>query len=105
MGEMMTAAMHDIASIAIVMDNGTWGSEIAYQRDFYDKRYIGAHVMSPPYDEVMKLCGGVGYAVTGAGETADALRMAMRAGKPAVIHAKIDPEATVSFRKDALKKR
>jgi len=62
-------------------------------------------VVSPRYDEVMKLCGGAGYYVTGAGETADALRSAMREGKPTVIHAKVDPEAVISFRKDALKKR
>jgi acetolactate synthase-1/2/3 large subunit/sulfoacetaldehyde acetyltransferase len=105
MGEMMTAVMHGIHSIALVMDNGTWGSEIAYQRDFYNRRYIGAHVLSPRYDEVMKLCGGAGYYVTDAGQTADAVREAMKAGKPAVIHARVDPEAVVSFRKDALKKR
>jgi acetolactate synthase-1/2/3 large subunit/sulfoacetaldehyde acetyltransferase len=105
MGEMMTAVMHNINSIAVVMDNGTWGSEIAYQRDFYDKRYIGAHVHSPRYDEVMKLCGGNGWFVTDPGGTADAVRQAMAGGKPAVIHVKVDPEAVISFRKDALKKR
>lgn len=105
MGEMMTAVMHKIHSIALVMDNGTWGSEIAYQRDFYNHRYIGAHVLSPRYDEVMKLCGGNGYYVTDAGQTADAVRDAMKSGKPAVIHAKVDPDAVISFRKDALKKR
>ncbi len=105
MGEMTTAVMHNIGTIAVVMDNGTWGSEIAYQRDFFAQRYIGAHVLSPRYDEVMKLTGGNGYYVTEAGETADAVRQAMAAGKPAVIHVKIDPEAVVSFRKDALKKR
>jgi len=104
MGEMATAVMHGINTIAIVMDNGTWGSEIAYQRDFYNKRYIGAHVLSPRFDEVMKLCGGAGYFVTGAGETGDAVRQAMKEAKPAVIHAKVDPEAVVSFRTDALKK-
>ncbi|MBI2294519.1 MAG: thiamine pyrophosphate-binding protein [Betaproteobacteria bacterium] len=105
MGEMATAVMHDIATIAIVMDNGTWGSEIAYQRDFYNRRYIGAHVLSPRFDEVMKLTGGAGYFVTGPGETADAVRQAMKDNKPAVIHAKVDPEAVVSFRTDALMKR
>lgn len=105
MGEMMTAVMHNINSIAVVMDNGTWGSEIAYQRDFYNNRYIGAHVHSPRYDEVMKLCGGNGWFVTDAGGTADAVRQAMAGGKPAVIHVKVDPEAVISFRKDALKKR
>ena len=105
MGEMTTAVQSQINSIALVMDNGTWGSEIAYQRDFYDKRYIGAHVLSPRYDEVMKLCGGNGYFVTDAGDTADAVNQAMKDGKPAVIHVKVDPEAMLSFRTDALVKR
>ncbi|MNC85527.1 Sulfoacetaldehyde acetyltransferase [compost metagenome] len=105
MGEMMTAVESRINSIAIVMDNGTWGSEIAYQRDFYNKRYIGAHVHSPRFDEVMKLCGGNGYFVTDAGGTADAVNQALKGGKPAVIHVKVDPEATLSFRTDALVKR
>jgi acetolactate synthase-1/2/3 large subunit/sulfoacetaldehyde acetyltransferase len=105
MGEMATAVMHHINTIAIVMDNGTWGSEIAYQRDFYNHRYIGAHVLSPRFDEVMKLTGGNGYFVTEPGGTADAVKQAMAGGKPSVIHVKVDPEAVVSFRKDALKKR
>jgi thiamine pyrophosphate-dependent acetolactate synthase large subunit-like protein len=104
MGEMTTAVQSQINSIALVMDNGTWGAEIAYQRDFYQKRYIGAHVLSPRYDEVMKLCGGAGYFVTSPGETADALSHAMKEGKPTVIHVKVDPEAVLSFRTDALKK-
>lgn len=105
MGEMSTAVMHNINSIAIVMDNGAWGSEIAYQRDFYNNRFIAGHVMSPRFDEVMKLCGGNGYFVTEPGGTADAVKQAMAGGKPAVIHIKVDPEAVLSFRKDALRKR
>jgi acetolactate synthase-1/2/3 large subunit/sulfoacetaldehyde acetyltransferase len=105
MGEMATAVQSQINTIAVVMDNGTWGAEIAYQRDFYNKRYIGAHVLSPRFDEVMKLCGGTGYYVTGPGETADAVSQAMKAGKPAVIHAKVDPEAVLSFRTDSIVKR
>ncbi|HKU71902.1 MAG TPA: thiamine pyrophosphate-binding protein [Burkholderiales bacterium] len=104
MGEMNTAVQSQINSIALVMDNGTWGAEIAYQRDFYNKRYIGAHVVSPRYDEVMKLCGGAGYYVTAPGETADAVSHAMKEGKPTVIHVKVDPDAVLSFRTDALKK-
>jgi acetolactate synthase-1/2/3 large subunit/sulfoacetaldehyde acetyltransferase len=105
MGEMATAVLHNIATIAIVMDNGAWGSEIAYQRDFYKQRYIGAHVLSPRFDEVMKLCGGNGYFVTEPGDTAEAVHQAMRDGKPAVIHVKVDPDAVLSFRRDALQKR
>jgi acetolactate synthase-1/2/3 large subunit/sulfoacetaldehyde acetyltransferase len=105
LGELSTAVQSQINSIAVVMDNGTWGAEIAYQRDFYNQRYIGAHVLSPRFDEVMKLCGGTGYYVTGPGETADAVSQAMKAGKPAVIHAKVDPDAVLSFRTDSIVKR
>jgi len=105
MGEMTTAVQSHINSIAVVMDNGTWGSEIAYQRDFYNGRTIGAHVLSPRYDEVMKLCGGAGYYVTAPGELSDAVRQAMKGDKPAVIHAKVDPDAVLSFRTDSLVKR
>ena len=104
MGEMATAVMHDIPTVAVVMDNGAWGSEIAYQRDFFNRRYIGAHVHSPRFDEVMKLTGGVGYYATERGETADAVSQAIKAGKPAVIHVKVDPDAVISFRTDAMKK-
>jgi acetolactate synthase-1/2/3 large subunit/sulfoacetaldehyde acetyltransferase len=105
LGELSTAVQSQISTVALVMDNGTWGAEIAYQRDFYDKRYIGGHVLSPRFDEVMKLCGGNGYYVTAPGETADAVSHAMKEGKPAVIHVKVDPEALVSFRTDAIVKR
>ena len=103
MGEMATAVLHKLATIAVVMDNGTWGSEIAYQRDFYRGRYIGAHVISPRFDEVMKLCGGQGFYVSEPGETADAVRDALKDGTPTVIHVKIDPDAVISFRRDALR--
>jgi thiamine pyrophosphate-dependent acetolactate synthase large subunit-like protein len=105
LGELTTAVQSGINTIALVMDNGTWGAEIAYQRDFYNKRYIGGHVLSPRFDEVMKLCGGGGYYVTGPGETADAVSQAIKDGKPAVIHAKVDPDALLSFRTDAIVKR
>jgi thiamine pyrophosphate-dependent acetolactate synthase large subunit-like protein len=62
-------------------------------------------VHSPRFDEVMKLTGGVGYYATERGETADAVNQAMKEGKPAVVHVKVDPDAVISFRTDALKKR
>ncbi|MGE3537703.1 MAG: thiamine pyrophosphate-binding protein [Candidatus Tectimicrobiota bacterium] len=105
MGEMATAVQHNIATIAIVMDNGAWGSEIAYQRDFYQQRYIGAKVCSPRFDEVMRLCGGRGYLATAPGDTAEAVHQAMQAGLPAVVHVMVDPEAVLSFRRDALQQR
>jgi thiamine pyrophosphate-dependent acetolactate synthase large subunit-like protein len=104
MAEITTAVKHGINSIAVIMDNGCWGSEIAYQKEFYNDRFIGADVLSPRYDEVARLCGANGYYASQPGETADALRDALAADKPAIIHVKVDPQAVMSFRKDGFSK-
>jgi acetolactate synthase-1/2/3 large subunit/sulfoacetaldehyde acetyltransferase len=105
MTEFTTAIQHDIPTVTVVMDNGCWGAEKAYQRDFYDRRYVGADILSPPYDEFAKICGGFGALANGPGETADALRDALKSGKPAVVQVKVDPDALVSFRSDSFKHR
>ena len=55
-------------------------------------------------DGVIKLCGGNGYLATEPGDTAEAVHQAMRDGKLVVIHVKVDPDAVLSFRRDALQK-
>jgi acetolactate synthase-1/2/3 large subunit/sulfoacetaldehyde acetyltransferase len=105
MGEISTAVQHGLSTIAVVLDNGAWGAEKAYQRDFYGGRFIGADLLSPPFDKVAELCGAKGYAVSAPGETAEALGQALQAGGPAVIHVKVDPDAFFSLRKDLFKTR
>lgn len=105
MVEISTAVEHGINTVAVVLDNGCWGAEKAYQRDFYDGRYIGADIVSPPYDKVAKLMGAKGYAVSKRGELKEAMRQALAANAPAVINVKVDPDALVSFRRDSFKHR
>ncbi|MSO92373.1 MAG: thiamine pyrophosphate-binding protein [Rhodospirillales bacterium] len=105
MGEITTAVQHGLATVAVVLDNGCWGAEKAYQRDFYNGRYIGCDVLSPPYDGVAKLCGAEGYAASKPGEVAAAVADALKKKRPAVVHVKVDPEAIVSFRRDSFKHR
>ena len=73
--------------------------------DFYNGRYIGADIISPAYDKVAELCGAKGYRADKPGEIAAALSDAFASGRPAVIQAKVDPNAIVSFRRDAFKHR
>lgn len=103
--EICTAVQSGIGSIGIVLDNGCWGAEKAYQRDFFNGRYIAESIVSPRYDDVARSCGADGYFVSQPGELSDALAQAIKAGQPAVIHVKVDPDAIVSSRKDALKHR
>jgi acetolactate synthase-1/2/3 large subunit/sulfoacetaldehyde acetyltransferase len=102
--EITTAVQHGLPVVAVVLDNGAWGAEKAYQRDFFGARYLGADLVNPPYDQVARLCGARGYAVSEPGETAAALRDALGAGEPSVIHVRVDPDAIQSLRKDLFRK-
>ena len=55
LSELSTAVTHKINTVTIVMNNKSWGAEKAYQRDFYDKRYIGADINSPPFHKLAEI--------------------------------------------------
>ena len=101
--ELSTAVHHKINTITIVMNNKSWGAEKAYQRDFYDQRYIGADINSPPFDKIAELYGAKGYHVEKLSDLKDILKDALNCNKPAVINVEIDPKALYSFRRDSFK--
>jgi acetolactate synthase-1/2/3 large subunit/sulfoacetaldehyde acetyltransferase len=103
--ELGTAATYNISSICIVMNNGCWGAEKAYQRDFFEERYIGADVPNPPYDKLAELWGVRGFRASSIKEFEEALGQALLSKKPCVIDVAIDPDALFSFRRDSFKHR
>lgn len=105
MSEIGTAVAHDINTVCIVLNNGCWGAEKAYQRDFFNGRYIGADVPNPPYDQIAELSGARGFRVTSSAELPDVLHAALTCDKPAVIDVSVDPNALYSFRRDSFKHR
>ena len=104
MTEITTAVRYDLPVVAVVLDNGAWGAEKAYQSEFFGGRLLGAEIDSPPYDQVARLCGADGFAVEAAGELGGALTTAIANRRPAVIHVKIDPSALNTLRKDLFAK-
>jgi acetolactate synthase-1/2/3 large subunit/sulfoacetaldehyde acetyltransferase len=90
--ELETAVRHRINAVTLVMNNNCWGSEKAYQKHFYGERYIGCDIGNPRYDQLARLFGAEGYYVDHPDEVGDAVRAALRAGKPAVIEIPIDPD-------------
>ena len=103
--ELSTAVDARLNTVSIVMNNGCWGAEKAYQRDFFGERYIGADVSSPPFDELARLYGAVGYRVERLSEVEDAIAAALDADAPAVVDIKVDPDALYSFRRDSFAHR
>lgn len=105
LSELSTAVDHQINTVTVVMNNGCWGAEKAYQRDFFSERYIGADISSPPFDKVAELYGAAGFRVERLAEVPAALEAALACGKPAVIDVAVDPNALYSFRRDSFKHR
>ena len=103
--ELSTAVDHGINTVTVVMNNGCWGAEKAYQRDFFNGRYIGADVSSPPFDKLAELYGAKGYRADKLTDVAPAIEAALACGKPAVIDVAVDPNALYSFRRDSFKHR
>lgn len=90
--ELETAMRHNIPVVAIVMNNNCWGSEKAYQKYFYQERYIGSDISNPPLDQYARLFGARGYLVDAPDQLGDMLKDALQSGQPCVIELPIDPE-------------
>jgi acetolactate synthase-1/2/3 large subunit/sulfoacetaldehyde acetyltransferase len=103
--EIGTAVANRIDTVCIVMNNGCWGAEKAYQRDFFGGRYIGADIPNPPYDKLAELHGAAGFRVGKAAELDSVLREAFKCGRPAIVDVQVDPEALYSFRRDSFQHR
>ena len=103
--ELSTAVEYKINTITIVMNNKSWGAEKAYQRDYYDRRYIGSEITSPPFHKIVELYGGIGFHVKKINELKNIIRKALKCNKPVVINIEVDPNAIYSFRKDSFKHR
>jgi len=103
--ELSTAVDYGINTITIVMNNKSWGAEKAYQRDFFNERYIGSDINSPPFDKVAELYGAKGFRVERTSEINEAVDAALKCNKPAVVDIAIDPKALYSFRRDSFRHR
>ena len=101
--ELSTAVENNINTVVCVMNNGTWGAEAAYQKDFFDGRFIGAHITTPEFDKVAELYGCKGIKVEKANEIGDAIQAGLDADCPTVIDVQCSPDALYSFRQDSFK--
>ncbi len=103
--ELSTAVDHGINTVTVVMNNQCWGAEKAYQRDFFNGRYIGADVSSPDFDKAAELYGARGFRADKLSDIAPAIEAALACEMPAIVDVAIDPNALYSFRRDSFKHR
>jgi acetolactate synthase-1/2/3 large subunit len=94
--ELATAVQHDLAVVALVFDNGQYGTIRMHQEREYPGKPFGASLKNPDFAAYARAFGAQGFSVTEAGQFTEAFAAARACGKPAVVHVKIDPEAISS---------
>jgi acetolactate synthase-1/2/3 large subunit/sulfoacetaldehyde acetyltransferase len=80
--EIETAVRHGIGVVTIVMNNNCWGSEKAYQKHFYESRFIGCDIGNPRYDQLARLFGAGGYYVEHPDQIGDAVKTRSARARP-----------------------
>lgn len=105
MCEIGTAVAAGLPTVTVVLNNGCWGAEKAYQRDFFDARYVGADIVNPSFDRIAHAFGIDGVRVETADDVSTAVSDALASDRPAVIEIPVDPETITSFRRDAFSHR
>jgi acetolactate synthase-1/2/3 large subunit/sulfoacetaldehyde acetyltransferase len=105
MVEIGTAIAAGLNTVTVVLNNGCWGAEKAYQRDFFGGRYVGADIVNPAFDEIARAFGAKGFRAESADDVSTALEAALSADEPAVIEVEVDPATITSFRRDSFPNR
>ena len=90
--ELETAVRYGLRVVTVIMNNGCWGSEKAYQRYAFNERYVGADITNPRYDKLAELFGATGFYVERAEDIGDAFLEALKAEGPSIIEIPTDPE-------------
>jgi len=90
--EFSTAVQYNLPVVTVIMNNGIWWSEKAYQRYAFDERYVGADVVNPRFDKYAEIFGGAGFYVERPEDIGNALEEALASGKPSIIEIPTDPD-------------
>ena len=103
LAEVMTCVKEKIPAVAVVFNNNQWGAEKKNQIDYFDNRFVGTPLTNPDFSEVARVMGAEGYRVDHEDEVGDALKAAVKVGKPAVVEIMLTQELGEPFRRDAFK--
>lgn len=96
--EFGTAAQEGANIIVVVVDNAMYGTIRMHQEREYPGRVSGTALRNPDFAALARAYGGHGETVERTEEFAPAFTRAQNAGRPAIIHVKIDGEALTPTR-------
>jgi acetolactate synthase-1/2/3 large subunit len=104
--EFMTAVQYELPLICVIVDNASYGTIRMHQEREYPTRVVGTELRNPDFAAYARAFGGFGATVARTADFAAAFRAAEKSGKPALIHLKIDTNAsTPTMTLDAIRAR
>jgi acetolactate synthase-1/2/3 large subunit len=96
--EFATAVRYDLPIIAVVVNNGIYGTIRMHQERDYPGRVSATDLTNPDFAALARAYGGHGETVEKTEDFAPAFERARDSGKPAIIEIKLDPEAITPTR-------
>jgi len=91
--EIATAAQYGAHFVCVVVTNGLYGTIRMHQEREYPGRVYGTELRNPDFAAYARAFGGHGETVERTEDFAPAFERAAKAGKPAIIELRIDPDA------------
>jgi len=90
--EMATAVQYGIAVVTLVFDNGMYGTIRMHQARNYPLGAYATDLANPDFAALARAYGAHGETVERTADFAPAFERALTAGKPAVVHIRVDQE-------------
>jgi acetolactate synthase I/II/III large subunit len=90
--EFATAVQYGLPIVALVFDNGSYGTIRMHQERDYPGRVIGTDLRNPDFAAYARAFGGFGATVTRTADFAPAFEAAVGSGQPAILHVKFDAD-------------
>jgi len=91
--ELATAVQHGLGVVVLVVDNGMYGTIRMHQERNYPGRVVATDLVNPDFVAYARAFGAHGALVERTEDFAAAFDEALAAGKPALLHLRVDPEA------------
>ncbi len=91
--EFATAVQYGLNVVTIVANNGMYGTIRMHQEKHYPERVVGTTLVNPDFAAYARAFGGHGETVERTEDFKPAFERALKAGKPAIIECRLDPEA------------
>jgi acetolactate synthase-1/2/3 large subunit len=91
--ELATAVQYRLPVVVIVVDNGMYGTIRMHQEREHPGRVSGTALANPDFAALARAYGAHGARVETTAQFAPAFEEALAAGRPALLHLILDPEA------------